>query len=218
MVERTRIVVVDDHALLRAGLVRALALDPLIEIVGEGGSAMDAIELARIHTPDLILLDISMPGNGIEAARAIRELPSPPRVVMLTVSGDDDDVIGSIEAGAAGYILKGASAQDILMAVTSVKAGGSFISPDLALRLLSNIAQVPVDSLLSLSEVERSILRLMSEGLTTRKVSEQLELADKVVESHATNILKKINATSRVGAESAAKQAWGEFESSVKLH
>jgi DNA-binding NarL/FixJ family response regulator len=218
MVERTRIVVVDDHALLRAGLVRALALDPLIEIVGEGGSAMDAIELARIHTPDLILLDISMPGNGIEAARAIRELPSPPRVVMLTVSGDDDDVMGSIEAGAAGYILKGASAQDIIMAVTSVKAGGSFISPDLALRLLSNTAQVPADSLLSLSEVERSILRLMSEGLTTRKVSEQLELPDKVVESHATNILKKISATSRIGAETVAKQVWGKFESSVKLH
>jgi len=218
MIEKTRIVVVDDHALLRAGLVRALALDPLIEIVGEGGSAMEAIELARIHAPDLILLDISMPGNGIEAARAIRELPSPPRVVMLTVSGDDDDVMGAVRAGAAGYILKGASAQDIIMAVTSVKAGGSFISPDLALRLLSSNAQVPADPLSWLSEVEKSILRLISDGLTIHKVSEQLELADKVVEAHVTNILKKINATNRVGPGTIATQIWGELESSVKLH
>ncbi|MBJ6126937.1 response regulator [Microvirga splendida] len=142
MADKTRIVVVDDHALLRAGLVRALALDSMIEIVGEGASAADAIELARIHDPDLILLDISMPGNGIEAARAIRDLPNPPRVVMLTVSADDDDVVRALEAGAVGYILKGIDARDIIMAVTSVKADGSFISPDLALRLLSNNTRV----------------------------------------------------------------------------
>ncbi|QRM35197.1 response regulator transcription factor [Microvirga sp. VF16] len=136
MVEKTRIVVVDDHALLRAGLVRALALDPMIEIVGEGASAEEAIELAKVHAPDLILLDISMPGNGIEAARAIHGLPIPTRVVMLTVSGDDDDVLRAREAGAVGYILKGIDARDLIMAVTSVKAGGSFIAPDLAPRLL----------------------------------------------------------------------------------
>jgi DNA-binding NarL/FixJ family response regulator len=218
MVEKTRIVVVDDHALLRTGLVRALALDPMIEIVGEGGSAMEAIELAKIHAPDLILLDISMPGNGIEAARAIREFPSPPRVVMLTVSGDDDDVMGALEAGAVGYILKGASAQDIIMAVTSVKAGGSFISPDVALRMLSSNAQIPADLLLSLSELEKPILRLVSDGLTIRKVSEQLELTYKVVESHVTSILKKINAANRVGAGDMTRHSWGEIESSVKLH
>ncbi|QRM31580.1 response regulator transcription factor [Microvirga sp. VF16] len=218
MVEKTRIVVVDDHALLRAGLVRALALDPMIEIVGEGASATDAIELARIHAPDLILLDISMPGNGIEAARAIRDLPSAPRVVMLTVSADDDDVMRALEAGAVGYILKGIDARDIIMAVTSVKAGGSFMSPDLALRLLSNNAQVQANPLLSLSELEKRILSLISEGLTTRKVSEKLDLTDKSIEFHVTNILKKFSATNRVGAALIPTQLWGEFESSVKLH
>jgi DNA-binding NarL/FixJ family response regulator len=190
----------------------------MIEIVGEGGSAMEAIELAKIHAPDLILLDISMPGNGIEAARAIREFPSPPRVVMLTVSGDDDDVMDALEAGAAGYILKGASAQDIIMAVTSVKAGGSFISPDVALRMLSSNAQIPADLLLSLSELEKPILRLISDGLSIRKVSEQLELTYKVVESHVTSILKKINAANRVRAGDMTRHSWGEIESSVKLH
>lgn len=218
MVEKTRIVLVDDHALLRTGLARALALDPMIEVVGEGGSATEAIELARIHAPDLVLLDISMPGNGLEAARAIRGLPSPPRVVMLTVSGDDDDVMGALKAGAAGYILKGASAQDIIMAVTSVKAGGSFISPDVALRLMSSHAQALVDPLLSLSELERSILLLISDGLTIRKISEKLELADKLVESHVTNIMKKIHSMNRVGEEAVATQTWRELESSVKLH
>lgn len=218
MVEKTRIVVVDDHELLRTGLVRALTLDPMIEVAGEGSSTTEAIELARIHTPDLILLDISMPGNGIEAALTIRELPSPPRVVMLTVSGDDDDVMGALEEGAAGYILKGASAQDITMAVTSVKAGGSFISPEVALRSMSGNAQASADPLLSHSEHERSILRLISDGLPIRKISEQHELADKLVETHLTSILKKFNSTNRVGEEVVASQTWRELESSVKLH
>jgi DNA-binding NarL/FixJ family response regulator len=218
MVEKTRIVVVDDHALLRSGLVRALALDPMIEIVGEGASASDAIELVKIHAPDLILLDISMPGNGIEAARAIQALMVPTRVIMLTVSADDDDVTRALEAGAVGYILKGIDARDIIMAVTSVKSGGSFMSPDLALRLLLNNTQGQADAVLPLSEVEECIRHLISEGLTIRKVSEKLELADKVVEDHVTNILKKINAGNPIATAPVAKQIWDEFESSVKLH
>jgi len=217
MNEKIRVVVVDDHALLRAGLVRALALDPAIEIVGEGATASDAIDLVRNHAPDLILLDISMPGNGIEAARAIRNLANPPHIVMLTVSAEDDDVIGSFEAGAAGYILKGSDATDIIMAVASVNAGQTFVSPDLALRLISNNARLSSDTLSSLSELEERILFLISEGLTARKVSEQLGLSDRIVDAHLSNILRKFNARPSKGARDETRQVWGELDNNVKV-
>src|SRR4029078_1064998 len=142
MVEKIRVAVVDDHSLLRAGVIRALALDDMIEVVGEGASAMDAIELAKAHEPDLILLDISMPGDGIEAARIICNLPSPPQVVMLTVSEDDDDVTRALDAGAVGYLLKVVNSLDLINALKSVRAEGSFISPNLALRMLSSKAHI----------------------------------------------------------------------------
>ena len=142
MSEKTCVVVVDDHALLRRGVVRALALDDSIKVVAEGASAADAVELTKMYAQDLILLDISMPGNGIAAARAIRDLATPTCVVMLTVSGDEDHMAHALEAGAMGYLLKGTNAQDLIAAVKSVKAGGPFISPNLALPMLSNNAQV----------------------------------------------------------------------------
>jgi two-component system, NarL family, nitrate/nitrite response regulator NarL len=142
MAGKTRVVVVDDHALLRRGVIRALELDDMIEVVGDGASATDAIELTKMYVPDLILLDVSMPGSGIEAARAIRELATPTRVVMLTASGDEEHMAHALEAGAMGYLLKGINAQDLITAVKSVKAGGPFISPNLAFPPLSNNAQI----------------------------------------------------------------------------
>jgi two-component system nitrate/nitrite response regulator NarL len=196
--------------MLRAGVIRALTLDDSIEIVGEGASAMDAIELAKTHELDLILLDISMPGDGIEAARAISSLPSPPQVVMLTASEDDDAVTQALEAGAVGYLLKGINAPDLISAVKSVKTDGSFISPSLALRLLSNRVQVEANPLSSLSESEERTLRLMSAGLTNREISEKLAVTEKTVKFHVGNILRKLNVRNRVEAALLAKQEWGE--------
>lgn len=218
MAEKTRVVVVDDHALLRRGVVRALELDDTIEVVAEGASATDAIELTRMHAPDLILLDISMPGNGIEAARAIRDLAIPTRVVMLTVSGDENDVTHALEAGAVGYLLKGTDVQNLITAVKSVKAGDSFISPDLALRILSDNAQVKANPLSSLSESEKHTLCLISEGLTNREIGEQLAVTEKTVQDNVTDIFRKLKARNRAEAALVVKQVWGGFQSRVKLH
>ena len=217
MADKTRVVVVDDHALLRRGVVRALALDDTIEVVAEGASATDAIELTRMHAPDLILLDISMPGNGIEAARAIRDLVIPTRVVMLTVSGDENDVTHALEAGAVGYLLKGTDVQNLITAVKSVKAGDSFISPDLALRILSDNAQVKANPLSSLSESEKHTLCLISEGLTNREIGEQLAVTEKTVQDNVTDIFRKLKARNRAEAALVVKQVWGGFQSRVKL-
>lgn len=210
MADKIRVAVVDDHSLLRAGVVRALTLDDSIEVVGEGASAMDAIELVKAHKPDLILLDITMPGDGIEAARVISGLPAAPQVVMLTASEEDDAVTRALEAGAVGYLLKGINSLDLINAVKSVKADGSFISPSLALRLLSNKAQVEADPFPTLSESEERTLRLISAGLTNREISERMDVTEKTVKFHVGNILKKLNVKNRVEAALLAKRQWGE--------
>ncbi|QRM30321.1 response regulator transcription factor [Microvirga sp. VF16] len=212
MVEKIRVAVVDDHSLLRAGVIRALALDGMIEVVGEGASAADAIELAKRYEPDLILLDISMPGDGIEAARVICSLPVPPQVVMLTVSEDDDDVTRALEAGAVGYLLKGINSPELIAAVKSVKAEGSFISPNLALRLLSSKARSEADDpLSSLSESEERTLRLMSSGFTNREIGERMNVTEKTIKFHVGNILRKLNVKNRLEAALIAKREWGEL-------
>jgi two-component system, NarL family, nitrate/nitrite response regulator NarL len=210
MSEKVRVAVVDDHSLLRDGVIRALKLDDTIEVVGEGASAMDAIELSKRHALDLILLDISMPGNGIEAARVICSLPTPPQVVMLTVSEDDDDVTRALEAGAVGYLLKGVNSLDLINAVKSVRAEGSFISPNLALRMLSSKAHISSGPLSALSHTEGRILHLISEGLTNREISERMNVTEKTIKFHVSNILRKLKITSRMEAALIAKREWGE--------
>jgi DNA-binding NarL/FixJ family response regulator len=210
LVEKIRVAVVDDHSLLRAGVIRALTLDDTIEVVGEGASAMDAIELARTHRPDLILLDISMPGDGIEAARSISSLSNPPQIVMLTASEDDDAVTRALEAGAVGYLLKGMNSPELITAVRSVKADGSFISPNLAVRLLSSKIKVEANPFSCLSESEERTLRLMSAGLTNREISDRMGVTEKTVKFHVGNILKKLNVRNRVEAALLAKRQWGE--------
>ncbi|MBQ0823845.1 response regulator transcription factor [Microvirga terrae] len=210
MIERLRVAVVDDHSMLRAGVIRALMLDDMIEVVGEGASAADAIELARVHRPDLILLDISMPGDGIEAARTISDLPASPQIVMLTASENDDAVTRALEAGAVGYLLKGINAPDLINAVKTVKTDGSFISPNLALRLLSNRIRAEARPFSTLSESEERTLRLIAAGLTNREISDRLAVTEKTVKFHVGNILKKLNVRNRVEAALLAKQEWGE--------
>jgi len=208
MDERIRVAVVDDHALFRAGVIQSLALDGAIEVVGEGASAAEAVQLAKQLAPDLILLDVSMPGNGIEAAREILRMPQPPRVAMLTVSEDDDHVMGALDAGAVGYLPKGIRASDLIAAVRSLKGGRTFVAPDLALRLLSNKAQTEASPLSSLSDQEKRILRLIATGLSNREVGERLEVQEKTVKYHVTNILRKLKAKNRVEALLIAQREW----------
>jgi DNA-binding NarL/FixJ family response regulator len=209
MAERIRVAVVDDHAMFRAGVIQSLGLDGDIEVVGEGGSASEAVQLAKKLAPDLILLDVSMPGNGIMAAREILRMPNPPRVAMLTVSEADNDVMGALDAGAVGYLPKGIQAADLVTTVRSLMGGSTFVSPNLALRLLSNKARAEAGPLASLSDQEKRTLRLVAKGLSNRQVGELLDVQEKTVKYHVSNILRKLRAKNRVEAVLVAKQEWG---------
>jgi two-component system nitrate/nitrite response regulator NarL len=209
MVERIRVAVVDDHVMFRAGVIQSLGLDGDIEVVGEGASASEAVQLAKELAPDLILLDVSMPGNGIEAARKILQMSEPPLVAMLTVSEDDDDVMGALDAGAVGYLPKGIRAAELVAAVRSLMGGRTFVAPDLVLRLLSNKARAEAGPLASLSDQEKRTLRLVARGLSNREVGERLDVREKTIKYHVTNILRKLKARNRVEAVLIAKQEWG---------
>jgi DNA-binding NarL/FixJ family response regulator len=209
MAGKISVVVIDDHSLFRAGVIQTLELDPGIEVVGEGGTGEKAIELAERLRPDIILLDISMPGNGIEAAGKIAARPDAPRVIMLTVSEDDDSVIAALEAGAVGYILKGIESLQLITAVKSVAAGDSFVSPNLTVRLLSGVRNKLTPGMLDrLSDQEKRILRLVAQGLSNREVGEKIGVLEKTIKFHMTRIMAKLDVRNRVEASLLAQKEW----------
>lgn len=205
---QVRVIVVDDHPLFRAGVSQSLALDPAITVVAEGSSGGEALDLVKRHEPDVILLDITMQGNGIETAAAISATERPPRILMLTGSDDSDDVMGAIEAGAAGYVLKGIGANDLIAAVKCVSAGESFMSPSLSLNLLARLGSGAEPAPLSLlTAQERRILEFVAQGLSNREIGERLGIYEKTVKYHMTNVLKKLNVRNRVAAALVLKDA-----------
>lgn len=209
MVETISVVVVDDHSLFRTGVVRSLSLDNALKVVAEGSNAADALALTRTHKPDIILLDISMPGGGIEAAAEIAKLPSAPRIVMLTVSEADDDVIRALDAGAAGYLLKGVEAPQLINAIKTVAQGQSFVSANLTLKVISGMrARTRERPIHQLSPQEERVLRLVATGLSNREVAEKMEILEKTVKFHMTQTMRKLNARNRVEATVIARKEW----------
>lgn len=211
---KATLVVVDDHPLYRAGVVRTLLDDGRFDVVGEGASADDAVALVARHKPTLALLDISMPGNGVEAARRIREAAPDTHVAMLTVSEADADIMGAIEAGAKGYVLKGVDAGELLDVVATVAEGDSYVSPRLAARLLRSMKSggrpeaqkaSPLDSL---TERETEILRLVADGLSNKEVGRKLTLQEKTVKHYMTNVLQKLHVRNRTEAAVLARESW----------
>jgi len=202
-----RVIVVDDHPLFRAGVTQSLALDPAITVVAEGSSGSQALELVERHEPDIILLDISMPGNGIDAAAAIAATERPPRILMLTGSDDGHDVMRAIEAGAAGYILKGIGANDLIAVVKSVAGGDTFVSPSLSLGLLTRLSgKAEAAPLARLTVRELRVLELLAQGLSNRGIGGNLGVHEKTVKFHVTNILRKLKVRNRVEAALALKE------------
>ncbi|MCY0096970.1 response regulator [Hoeflea ulvae] len=199
MQSRITVLIVDDHPMFRNGVVQSLRLDRNIEVVGECSDGNEAIGLAASLRPDIILLDISMPGNGIDAAARIAELDHAPKVIMLTVSEQDDDVIRALDAGAVGYVLKGVSASELISVLRCVAAGDSFVSPNLTLRILNHARKTSEPSLASLlSDRELRIAKLIGKGLSNREIADQLTVKEKTITFHMTNIMKKLNVRNRV--------------------
>lgn len=205
MSEPVTLVVVDDHPLYRAGVVRTLADAPDLRVLGEGASADDALELVRRAQPKVVLLDLSMPGGGVEAARRIAADFPDTMIVMLTASENDDDIMESLAAGARGYVLKGVGAHDLLSVVRAVAAGGSYVSPSLAGRLLVTMKAKGADRaakspLAALTDREEEILRQVAAGKSNKEVGRALGLQEKTVKHYMTSILQKLQLRNRTEA------------------
>lgn len=206
-----RIVIADDHPLYREGVARTLAEDAGLDVVGQAQDAPGAVELVQRLTPDLLLLDISMPGGGgLGALRQVMALPAPPKVAMLTASEEDDEVMQALKAGALGYVLKGVGARDLVGIVKDLARGQSYVTPVLAARLLAvmrdggKAAQV-ANPLADLSKREEDILRLVAEGRSNKEIGLALALQEKTVKHYMTSILQKLHLRNRVEAAVQAR-------------
>ena len=200
MNEVIRVVVADDHPMFRAGVVSSLAAHPDFEVVGEGSSADEALKLAEQLQPDVCLLDIAMPGGGLVAAREITGSLPQTKVVMLTVSEDEDDLLAAMKSGASGYVLKGAAGSELMNVLKTVNAGEVYVAPGLAwglLREMSRPRSAPRDEL---STREREVLELVAAGLSNQEIGERLGLAEKTIKHYMTSILGKLRVRSRVEA------------------
>ena len=208
MTEQIRVLVVDDHPLFRQGVVHSLGSDPHLVVVGETSSGEEALRLARELLPDVVLLDISMPGwSGLVTAEKINAACPATTIVMLTVSEDKDKLIAAFKAGARAYVLKGVSARELTHVVRSAAAGEVYVSPSLAAEMLVSLTQGKApDPLQELTEREREILGLIGAGLTNRVIGERLFLSEKTIKHYVTNILQKLQVRSRVEAALLAVQ------------
>ncbi len=200
MSERIRVTVADDHPMFRAGVVGSLREVPDIEVVGEASDAASALALARAELPDVTILDIAMPGSGLTAAREIAAACPATRIVMLTVSEDEDDLLTAVKAGASGYVLKGAGASELVSVIRSVHAGEVYVAPALAWGMLRELQTPRTSPYDELTEREREVLELVAEGLSNQEVGYRLGLAEKTIKHYMTNILGKLQVRSRVEA------------------
>ncbi|WP_428298164.1 response regulator [Hyphomicrobium sp.] len=209
---KLRIAVVDDHPLMRDGVEHTLAQEADFEVVGRGGSAQEAIDIARAQSPDLMLLDVNMPGGGINAAKEIGTTQPTVRLLFLTVSERMEDVTAALEAGVRGYVLKGIGGPDLVRTVRSVAAGETYITPDFAARLLAAPATRSKDApepLEALTVREEQILREVSLGLTNKEIAKKLDLSEKTIKHYMSGVLHKLSARNRVEAIVASRRLKG---------
>lgn len=209
-----RVLLVDDHALFRSGIKSLLQRHPEFEIVGEAGDGMEGVKRAAQLKPDVVLLDLHMPGlSGRDAAAMMTEEAPGSHVLMLTVSEDAEDLIETLRAGACGYLLKNIEAETLTAAITKAAAGESVISPQMMGKLVQGVRGAPpkastgaaapavvASELNKLSPREREILVLVARGQSNKEIARTLDLAESTVKIHVQNVLRKLGLTSRVQA------------------
>lgn len=198
-----RVLIVDDHAVVRAGIQMLLESDPTFEIVGVGETGLDAVRMAQEHKPDVILMDITMPEmDGIEATHQIRKQPGAPPILALTIHEGKDYFFHMLKAGASGYVPKRAAPQDLLKAVRIVADGNVYLDPAVAKDLVSDYLQqvqdgAEQDSYEVLTDRERQVLTLIAEDYTNHAIANELGISVKTVERHRENIMRKLNLHTR---------------------
>jgi DNA-binding NarL/FixJ family response regulator len=205
-----RVLIVDDHALFRRGLEMVLAEEPDIELVGEASDGAEAVAKAGEALPDVVLMDIRMPkSSGIEACRAMKEVAPSAKIVMLTISDEEEDLFEAIRAGASGYLLKDIPYDEVADVVRAVHGGQSLINPSMAAKLLTEFAalakrdgeeraqEVPAPKL---TDREMEVLRLVARGMNNRDIAKELFISENTVKNHVRNILEKLQIHSRMEA------------------
>ncbi len=206
MSEQIKILLVDDHEVVRMGLRTLLERRDNIAVVGEAGTVEEAIAAAERTEPDVIVMDIRLPdGNGVDACREIRSHRLETKVIMLTSYADDEAIYGSIMAGASGYLLKQTRGQDLASAIERVAAGESLLDPGITekvLKRMRELAEGESDDLAALTPQERKIIGLIAEGKTNKEIAEDVFLSDKTVKNYVSSILSKLNLRRR--SEAAA--------------
>jgi two-component system response regulator DevR len=201
------VMLVDDHEIVRQGLRALLEAEDDIEVVAEAENGPSAVLLASEHQPDVVVMDVRMPGgSGVEACRAIRDERPDAQVIMLTSFSDDEALFNSIMAGAAGYVLKQIRGHDLLDAIRTVGSGRSLLDPDVTQRVLERLRKAKFDEkdpkLGRLSPQEERILGMIGEGLTNREIAARIHLSDKTVKNYVSAILQKLEVARRAEAAS----------------
>jgi DNA-binding NarL/FixJ family response regulator len=207
-----RVLIADDHPVFRFGLRTLLKADPTLEIVGEAMNGKEAIAQTSELSPDVILMDLNMPGmNGIEAIRRILTDHPEVHILVLTMFDDDDSVFAAMRAGARGYLLKGAEGGETLQAIHVVSTGEAIFSPAIAQRLMQYFGAArkagPTQPFPDLTEREREVLALIAQGSTNQAIAEKLVISPKTVRNHISAIFSKLQVTSRLEAITRAKDA-----------
>lgn len=206
MAEPIRVLLADDHALFRRGMAELLAESPEVEVIGEASDGREAVDLAQELAPDVILMDVHMPtAGGVEAVRRLKS-STEVRVLMLTVSDKDEDLLGAIDAGADGYLLKNAEPEELVAAIRHVASGHSALSPEVTGKVMRRAAgSDAARSETDLSPREREVLLHLAQGRTTAQIAQQLVISSSTVKTHVHHILRKLEAANRT--EAVAKAA-----------
>lgn len=204
MNEKSTILLIDDHPMLRSGVKQLISLEPSLLVIGEAGDGMTGIKIAEEQDPDLILLDLNMPGmNGFETLDELRKRELSGRIILFTVSNYGDDLVNALKRGADGYLLKDMEPEELIVALKEAASGKMVVSPTLtsvlAESLRDNRPQTD-NNLLSLTPRESDILDLISQGLSNKMIARKLDIAESTVKVHVKHLLKKLNLKSRVEA------------------
>lgn len=209
MKETIRILVADDHPVLRDGLTAVLSTQSDFEVIGEAGSGLEAVRKAQELQPDVVLLDLEMPEmDGVEALKQMRGSRPDVRVIIFTVFDTDERILGAVQAGAKGYLLKGVPRDQIFDAIRVVHAGGSLLQPVVASRLLDQISK-GIDrskDAISVTPRELDVLLLLAQGLQNKEIADNLSIAERTVKFHVGSILSKMGAGNRTEAVTIAVQ------------